>query len=287
MIRVRVAGAALLTALALLAPVTLSSATPTPPGTASEGFTLQGHAEQGGWLRGTAPPGTRALTLDGVPVMLAGDGSFFIAFDRDAAPSTLLVATRANGRSSHALTVARRGWDVENIDIARKTNALPDADYLRLRAAEQAQISAARAIGSASDGWRQGFIWPVNGRISGRFGAQRVYRGVPSAYHSGLDIATGASGTPYVAPADGVVVLAADHPFSLEGNLLIIDHGMGLSSAFLHSSTLLVHVGDHVRQGQMIGRIGMTGRATGPHLHWSIKWREARLDPALFVPGAP
>ena len=138
-------------------------------------------------------------------------------------------------------------------------------------------------ICAASQAGRSSPAWPVKGRISGRFGSQRIYRGEPGSYHSGLDVTTGKSGTPFVAPADGVVILAADHPFSLEGNLLMIDHGMGLNSAFLHCSEILVKEGDRVRQGQVIGRIGMTGRATGPHLHWSIKWRSARLDPILFT----
>ena len=119
--------------------------------------------------------------------------------------------------------------------------------------------------------------------MSGRFGSQRIYNGTPGSYHSGLDIATGTSGTPFVAPADGVVILAAQSPFSLEGRLLMIDHGMGLNSAFLHCSAILVKEGDVVKQGQTIGRIGATGRATGPHLHWSIKWRDSRLDPILFT----
>ena len=102
-----------------------------------------------------------------------------------------------------------------------------------------------------------------------------------------MDIATGTSRTPFVAPADGVVILAADSSFSLEGRLLMIDHGMGLNSAFLHCSSHAVKEGDLVRQGQFIGRIGATGRATGPHLHWSLKWREARLDPLLFVGPMP
>ena len=134
-------------------------------------------------------------------------------------------------------------------------------------------------------------MWPAIGRISGRFGAQRIYRGTPGSYHSGIDIAPGAngggSGSPYVAPADGVVILAAEAPFTLEGNLLMIDHGNGLSSAFLHSSKLLVKAGDVVHRGQAIGLIGMTGRATGPHLHWSLKWREARLDPILLTGAMP
>ena len=138
----------------------------------------------------------------------------------------------------------------------------------------------------AADGWRHRFIWPVKARISGLFGSQRIYRGTPGSYHSGLDLAGGA-GTTYVAPADGVVVLAAREPFTLEGYLLIVDHGMGLSSAFLHSSELLVREGDEVRQGQTIGRIGATGRATGPHLHWGLTWRGARLDPLLFTGPMP
>ena len=154
---------------------------------------------------------------------------------------------------------------------------------MRRRAGEVAQINAARAINAQSDGWRQHFIWPARGRISGRFGSQRIYPAGPASYHSGTDIATGASGTPYVAPADGVVILVASSPFTLEGNLLMIDHGMGLNSAFLHSAQILVREGDRVRQGPVIGRIGTTGRATGPHLHWSLKWRSAKLDAMLFA----
>ena len=149
-------------------------------------------------------------------------------------------------------------------------------------AAASTTTPSARAVETGSQGWRQSFLWPAAGRISGRFGSQRVYRGKPGSYHSGLDIA-GGGGTTYVAPADGVVVLAAAEPFTLEGHLLIIDHGMGLNSAFLHSSELLVREGDRVTRGQPIGRIGATGRATGPHLHWALMWRGMRLDPLLFV----
>ena len=152
---------------------------------------------------------------------------------------------------------------------------------MKIRKPELDAIWDARLKDTGSTGWTQDFIWPVTGRISGRFGSQRVYRGEPGSYHSGIDIAPG-NGVPYVAPADGVVVLAVEG-YSLEGNLLIIDHGQGLNSAFLHSSRLYVKEGDRVRQGQHIGDVGSSGRATGPHLHWSLKWRNARLDPLLFT----
>ncbi|OZA71696.1 MAG: hypothetical protein B7X78_02390 [Sphingomonadales bacterium 39-62-4] len=144
-------------------------------------------------------------------------------------------------------------------------------------------MGAARSLDTGAQGWRQNFVRPAPGRLSGRFGSQRIYKGEPAAYHSGLDIAGGA-GTVYVATADGVVILAAaDKAFSLEGHLLMLDHGMGLNSAFLHGSSLLVKEGDSVKRGDPLGRIGATGRATGPHLHWSIKWGGSRLDPLLLL----
>jgi murein DD-endopeptidase MepM/ murein hydrolase activator NlpD len=246
-------------------------------------FIYTGQLTQGGWIRGQAPSGTLSARLDNVPLTLDPDGRFFAAFDRDAGPSAALVATLTNGRSIESpLTIAPRAWDIEHVDVAR-TQGKTDEEFLAMRKPELARIAAARAVSSPSDGWRQAFIWPVMGRISGKFGSQRIYKGgEPGSYHSGIDIAPGA-GAPIIAPADGVVVLAAEQPFSLEGHLLIVDHGSGLNSAFLHCDMLAVKVGDIVRQGQLIATVGMTGRATGPHLHWSLTWRGARLDPLLFA----
>jgi hypothetical protein len=254
------------------------------PSVRTADFALTGELTQGGWARGRVPSGTAALTLDGKPVPIAPDGSFFLAFDRDSGSSTMLSARLANGTAAvRTLSVSPRAWRIEHIPIGPRPGARPSEAFRIRREAELAQINAARAIDSGSQGWRQRFVWPAKGRLSGLFGSQRIYNGTPGSYHSGTDIATGASGTPFVAPADGVVILAVASPFTLEGNLLMIDHGMGLNSAFLHCSQILVKQGEAVKQGQVIGRIGMTGRATGPHLHWSIKWRNARLDPILFT----
>lgn len=244
-------------------------------------------AQQGGVLLGVVPDRTRTLTLDGKPVPVTADGSFLIAFDRDAAPNARLVATVADGRQVvRSLVVAPGIWRIEQINAPYRGSAASDADFARRRPAELAQIAAARAMPVESDGWQQRFRWPVTGRVSGWFGSQRVYQGKPGSYHSGTDVAVPA-GTPFAAPADGVVVLAATTPFTLEGNLLIVDHGMGLSSAFLHCQRLDVRVGDRVVQGQMLGTVGRTGRATGPHLHWGLKWRDARLDPGKLAGPIP
>lgn len=249
---------------------------------AERSIAFRGALTQGGWIIGTVPPGTTALTLDGKALDFDAKGRFFAGFDRDAKASAELVALQADGaRITRALAIDPRQWRIEHVDAPR-SGAGPGADFMKRRTPELAAISAARARHTGAQGWMQDFIWPVRGRVSGRFGSQRVYRGEPAAYHSGMDITTGTSGTPFVAPADGVVILAVQG-FTLEGNLLILDHGQGLSSAFLHASRLVVKAGDAVRQGQHIGDIGSSGRATGPHLHWGIKWHDARLDPLLFV----
>lgn len=243
-----------------------------------------GELTQGGWIRGTLPEGTIEAELDGTALPVAPDGTFFGAFDRDAGGNARLKATLANGTEIvRELAVSPRAWQIERVNISQSAGVASE-EFMKRRRPELARINESRRIQSKTEGWRQDFIWPVKGRISGWFGSQRIYKGgVKGSYHSGIDIATGESGTPYVAPADGVVVLAASEPFTLEGNLLIIDHGNGLNSAFLHSSQLAVKEGDVVKQGQYIGRIGATGRATGPHLHWSMKWGNARLDPLLFT----
>jgi murein DD-endopeptidase MepM/ murein hydrolase activator NlpD len=182
--------------------------------------------------------------------------------------------------------VSPRDWNIERVNVARSSGG-PSEAFMRIRRPELEAIGAARAVRSDAKGWSQDFIWPLTGRISGRFGSQRIYRGEPGSYHSGIDIATGGTGNPFVAPADGVVVLATSAPFSLEGNLLIIDHGHGLNSAFLHLTDIAVREGQSVSQGAYLGTIGSSGRATGPHLHWSLKWEDARLDPLLFTGPMP
>lgn len=251
------------------------------------GFSYTGPRIQGGAAVGMAPAGTRGLTLDGVPIPVASDGRFLIAFDRDARTSAVLVATLAGGREIRdVLHIAPRAWRIERLNTLPRFS-LPSAEFERRRPAELAQIRAARRIASDAQGWRQPLLWPAIGRISGLFGSQRIYKnGEAGAYHSGVDVA-GRTGTIVLAPADGVVVLAADHPFTLEGNLLMIDHGMGLNSAFLHLSRIDVVPGARVRRGQPVGAIGMTGRATGAHLHWSMKWRDARIDPLLVAGPMP
>lgn len=254
---------------------------PAPTPVRAPVFTFDGELTQGGWIRGTAPGGAISAKLDDQELILDEEGRFFAAFDRDSGPQARLTATLADGRMiASPVAVSPRDWNIERVNVAR-TPGGASAAFMARRNPELEAIYLSRQKRTGAEGWRQDFVWPVRGRISGRFGSQRIYRGEPGSYHSGLDIAQ-PTGTPFVAPADGVVVLAVED-YSLEGQLLIIDHGQGLNSAFLHCSRILVREGERVTQGQHIGDVGASGRATGPHLHWGLTWHGARLDPLLFV----
>ena len=254
---------------------------PAPTPARAPVFTFDGELTQGGWIRGTAPGGAVSAKLDDQELILDEEGRFFAAFDRDSGPQARLTATLADGRViASPVAVSPRDWNIERVNVAR-TPGGASAAFMARRNPELEAIYLSRQKRTGAEGWRQDFVWPVRGRISGRFGSQRIYRGEPGSYHSGLDIAQ-PTGTPFVAPADGVVVLAVED-YSLEGQLLIVDHGQGLNSAFLHCSRILVREGERVTQGQHIGDVGASGRATGPHLHWGLTWHGARLDPLLFV----
>ncbi|MFN3618985.1 MAG: M23 family metallopeptidase [Sphingorhabdus sp.] len=249
-------------------------------------FWLSGLAVQGGLVTARGPKGAHSIFLDNEQVKLSPEGFFLLGFDRDAPMQSSLVAILADGRRvERHISVAPGNWRIEYVRANLNGAAKTSAEFQARRGAELARIAAARLVRNESNGWRQKFVRPVPGRISGLFGSQRIYNGTPGSYHSGMDIAA-PNGTEFVAPADGVVVLAASDAFTLEGHLLMIDHGMGLNSAFLHSSELLVKEGDFVKQGQVIGRVGATGRASGPHLHWGMKWNDARIDPKLLMPAS-
>ena len=240
---------------------------------------------QGGWVRGKVPEGTQEAMLGDEVVDFDEDGNFFAAFDRDAPDAVVLSAYHRTGRHiSLPLAVSPRDWDIERVNVPLRPSGTSE-EWWERREPEWLAIKEARDTDTGAQGWKQDFVWPVAGRISGRFGRQRIYQGEPGSYHTGLDIAPG-EGVPFVSPADGVVVLARTG-FSLEGGIIIVDHGAGLNSAFIHLSRLTVAEGDEVQQGQQLGNVGSSGRATGPHLHWSLVWKGSRLDPLLFLPPLP
>ncbi len=247
------------------------------------GVTLSGNAQQGGLMFGTLPFGASQLTLDGVPVRTTGDERFLIGFGRDAPATATLTWRDGQGRAQERLVaISARRWEVQSLPTLAP-RPVPDAEFAARRPGELARIAAARKGTSDLMGWTQAFMRPAAGPTTGVFGAQRILSGEAQAPHGGMDVGAPA-GSPVVAPAAGVVRLA-EGPFTLEGNLVLIDHGFGLVSAFLHLSEIKVAAGQAVAKGDIIGRVGATGRATGPHLHWGVTWLGTRVDPAQLVPA--
>lgn len=246
---------------------------------------LSGEAVQGGLIFGRTAPDS-AVLLDETPVMVSSEGRFVIGFGRDETGSRELVVRHGSGESETvALDIALREYDIERVDGLPPRTVTPDPEALERIRLEANMVSKARARRAQHPLYAGGFSWPASGRISGVYGSQRVLNGEPRRPHFGLDIAA-PTGSPVYAPADGIITLAhADMYFS--GGTLILDHGQGLSSTFLHLSRILVEAGTMVKQGDLIAEIGATGRASGPHLDWRMNWLDRRVDPQLLVEGAP
>jgi murein DD-endopeptidase MepM/ murein hydrolase activator NlpD len=246
---------------------------------------LSGDAVQGGLMFGQTKPGN-TVSLDGSAVLVSSDGHFVIGFDRDESGTReLLISNAVQAPETIALDVKARQYDIERVDGLPPRTVTPDPEAAERIKQEAAMVSAARRLRDQRTDYALGFEWPAAGRISGVYGSQRILNGEPARPHYGLDIAA-PNGDPVYAPAAGIVTLAYDDMY-FSGGTLILDHGQGLSSTFLHLSEILVATGSTVKQGELIARIGATGRASGPHLDWRMNWLNRRVDPQLLVKGEP
>ncbi len=218
----------------------------------------------------------------GRTLRVSPSGRFVFGVGRDeTGPLTVKIKQPGTGLIEHRIDVTPRDWPVEKVNGVPPKTVNPPPDIAKRIQREQAMVVAVRARDDAREDFAQRFVWPVQGRISGRFGNQRIYNGTPKSPHSGMDIAA-PNGTSVKAPAGGIVSFAANDLY-LTGGTLVIDHGAGVSSNFLHLSRIDVKVGDRVEQGQAVAAVGATGRATGPHLHWGMNWFNVRIDPLLAL----
>ena len=242
---------------------------------------ISGQAMQGGLMIFQTWP-EAIVTLDGTALPASPEGRFVVGFHRDDTAAQLLQATYKDGRTaSITLTPQIRRWDIQRIDNLPTNMVSPPADVIARIQKDIKNVKAARAILSDFDDvLKNGFIWPVWGRISGIYGSQRILNGQPRQPHYGIDIAL-PEGVAVRAAAAGQVTMAEDLYFT--GGTIIIDHGYGLNSTYSHLLDMEVKIGDRVERGQVIGSVGSTGRSTGPHLDWRINWQNKRLDPQLIT----
>ena len=248
----------------------------------AELLSLRGEPAPGALLVGRASPDAR-VWLDGKPLRVSQSGHFIFGFGRDETGERLLRVEDDGRQQERVITLAPRQWDIQRVDGVPARTVTPPPEQLERIRAEAALVRKARETDSDLPFFRDDFVWPASGRISGIYGSQRVYNGKPGNPHLGVDIAA-PTGSPVIAPAAGVVTLVHDDMF-YSGGTLVIDHGLGLSSTFIHLNKVLVREGQQVKQGDLIAEIGASGRATGPHLDWRMNWYQERLDPQWFMRG--
>lgn len=247
---------------------------------AFDDLTLEGSLTQGSLIRGQLPGVTHAWFND-IKLPLTDDGRFVFGVGRDAGAKQQLTLERDGKRHTQTLIFTQRDYDIQHVNGVAQKYVTPEAEVTERIRRDNMQVRQVRTTQSALPYIFDTPIMPAQGRISGVYGSQRVFNGEPRNPHYGLDVAA-AVGTPVIAPLGGTVLLAEDLYYS--GLTLIIDHGFGISSTFMHLSAFSVSVGDAVVQGDKIAEIGASGRVTGPHLDWRINWQQERLDPAL-LPG--
>ena len=245
---------------------------------------LSGNVVEGGLIIARTDPANQIM-LDDDAIEIGANGIFVIGFHRDSdAPVTLRIIAPDGSVKTSLLSPRQRDYNIQRLDGLKSTMVTPPASVLaRIKTDGEAVRTARQRQAPLGDFWR-GFDWPAFGRISGIYGSQRILNGQPRQPHYGIDIAA-PTGTPVYAPASGLVTLVKDLYFS--GWTVVIAHGLGVNSSFLHFDQVDVETGMKVERGGLIGKIGATGRATGPHLDWRIDWQGRRIDPGLLVGAMP
>jgi len=227
-----------------------------------------------------------AVSRDGVPVWVSRQATQWVAavgLPLSLQPGEQQVEVRSTNGAARTITftVKPKRYPVQHVTLRDQAMVEPPADVMARIERESAHLKVVRSQWRETAATDAAFVQPARGRLSGRFGGSRVLNGKPRAPHAGLDVAV-MTGTAVLAPADGVILDIGDYYFC--GKTMFIDHGNGLLSLFCHLSEWDAKVGDSVRKGQAVARSGATGRASGPHLHWSVYLNGTSVEPELFLP---
>jgi murein DD-endopeptidase MepM/ murein hydrolase activator NlpD len=236
------------------------------PSTLSQGSVGVGNAEVGS-----------TVTIQDKPIPVTKNGIFLIAVGRDQVKPVNITVVKSGVQETRSIAIRQKKWNIQHIKGLPPKMVTPDPALEKRIAEDNRLIKQARSKITLTPYFLKGFIPPAKGRISGVFGSQRILNGKPKSPHHGVDYAA-PTGTPVIAPAPGIITLVeADLYYT--GGTVIMDHGFGLYSIFIHLNSASVTTGQVLQQGEVLGTIGSTGRATGPHLHWGTMLNGVHIDP--------
>ena len=241
---------------------------------------FKGKFIQGHYIVGITDPSSKII-IDKKNVKVSEDGYFVFGIDRDR-KFDLTITKINNGKKEKIIKkVLKRKYNIQRIDGLEESKVTPPESVYKRIKKENNKIGEARAINSDLPFFKNQFIMPVEGIISGVYGSQRILNGKPRWPHYGIDIAA-KKGTMIKSSGSGVVTMAEDDLY-YTGGTIIMDHGHGISTIYSHLETVLVSVGDKINKGDLIGTVGSTGRSTGPHLDFRVNWFQTRLDPMSIL----
>ena len=251
---------------------------------ASDDPKFVGTFQQGGLVLGQLAEG-ETVSYKGKSLKINNKNQFLLGFGRNEPHEVEITVHDQLGERNIILNIAARDYAIQKIEGVPQKTVNPSKEHLNRIQQDAASVRQARRLISNQDDFTAGFIEPSSGPITGVYGSQRFYNGVPKSPHYGIDYAA-PTGAPVIAPAGGIITLVHNDMF-YSGGTLILDHGHGLSSTFLHLSQILVTQGQRVTPGMVIAKIGASGRATGPHLDWRMNWLDQRIDPQLVLQTLP
>ena len=242
---------------------------------------FQGKFEQGSFILGKTNPNSK-IQIDSKKIRVSKDGFFAFGLDRDRKNDVVIKVTNDGETKTLQKKVLKREYKIQRIDGLPPKQVTPPPEVFERIKKDNVLIGKARSINTAYDFFKDKFIYPIDKYIiTGVYGSQRILNGKPRRPHYGIDFHA-PEGTPVKAMMDGEVTLAENDMY-FTGGTIIFDHGHGISTLYMHLKDIDVKIGQKIKQGEIVGTLGQSGRATGPHLDIRLNWFNVKLDPKTIL----
>jgi len=247
-------------------------------------LTINGSFIQGGLLFGKTKPNYKVFFNES-EIFVNNEGDFLLGIGRDGKIKNVIIVDSGDMVEKYDIYIVNRNYRIQKIDGLPKNKVTPNQEELKRIKKESKLISKHKNFFLDKALYKNGFIWPLDGKITGEYGNQRVLNGKPRRPHLGLDIAA-PLGTKIIAPSDAIVSFTFEDTF-FNGKMIILNHGLGLNSIYSHLNKIYVKKGDKVKKGDLLAEVGSTGRSTGPHLDWRINVFNTAIDPEQLINNQP